>query len=159
MAVSAQSAAGAKVYIGPVTAAATVSAYAALTYTEIGGIESISEFGDTAGQITFTGLGDNRVQKLKGAHDAGDITVVAAWDPRDAGQVAARAAAATKFGYAIKVVFEDSPDSNDTDSTFYFHAKVMSAKKSVGGANDVLKETYALGIDTAIYASLSANVP
>ena len=34
----------------------------------------------------------------------------------------------------------------------------MSAKKSVGGANDVLKETYALGIDTAIYASLSANV-
>ena len=32
----------------------------------------------------------------------------------------------------------------------------MSAKKSGGGANDVLKETYVLGIDTAIYASLPA---
>ncbi len=158
MAVSAQSAAGAKIYIGPVTAAATVSAYAALSYTEIGGVESISEFGDAAGQITFTGLSDNRVQKLKGAYDAGDITVVAAWGPRDAGQIAARTAAGTKFSYAVKVVFEDSPDANDTDSTFYFHAKVMSAKKSVGAANDVLKETYVLGIDTAIYASLSANV-
>lgn len=158
MPVSAQSAAGAKVYIGPVTAAATVSAYAALSYTEIGGIESVSEFGDAAGQITFTGLSDGRVQKLKGAYDAGDITVVAAWGPRDAGQIAARTAAGTKFGYAIKVTFEDSPDSNDTDSTFYFHAKVMSAKKSSGGATDVLKETYVMAIDTAIFASLSANV-
>ena len=121
MAVSAQSAAGAKVYIGPVTAAATVSAYAALSYTEIGGVESISEFGDAAGQITFTGLGDNRVQKLKGPYDAGDITVVAAWGPRDAGQIAARTAAGTKFAYAIKVVFEELfrrlPDIAATDPT------------------------------------------
>lgn len=158
MAVNAMASAGAKIYIGPVTAAATVSAYAALTYVEIGGVESIGEFGDAASAITFTGLGDARVQKLKGAYDAGDITVAAAWAPRDAGQVAARAAAETKFSYAIKVTFEDSPDANDTDSVFYFHAKVMSAKKNVGGANNVMMENYVLGIDTAIYESLSTAV-
>ncbi len=158
MAVNAQASAGAKIYIGPVTAAATVSAYAALTWVEIGGVESIGEFGDTASQITFTGLGDNRVQKLKGAYDAGDLTVAAAWGPLDAGQIAARAAAATKFAYAIKVTFEDSADANDTDSVFYFHARVMSAKKSVGGANNVMMENYNIAISTAIYASLSTVV-
>lgn len=158
MTVNAMASAGAKIYIGPVTAAATVSAYAALSFVEIGGVETISEFGDTASQVTFTGLGDSRVQKLKGAFDAGDVTVACAWAPRDAGQVAARTAAGTKFSYAIKVTFEDSPDANDTDSVFYFHAKVMSAKKNVGGANNVMMETYVLGIDTAIYASLSQAV-
>lgn len=158
MAYDPMASAGAKIYIGPVTAAATVSAYAALSYTEIQGVETIGEFGDAASQITFTGIGDNRVRKLKGARDAGDVTVTAAFAPRDPGQVAVRAAERTKFSYAIKVVFEDSPDANDTDSVFYFHAKVMSVKNPVGGANDVLKETYTLAIDTAIYASLSANV-
>lgn len=158
MAVAAQASAGAKIYIGPVTAAATVSAYAALTWVEVGGVESIGEFGDTAGQITFTGLGDSRVQKLKGAYDAGDITVAAAWGPLDLGQIAMRTAAATKFAYAIKVTFEDSADANDTDSVFYFHARVMSAKKSVGGANNVMMENYNLAISTAIYASLSTVV-
>lgn len=158
MTVSAMASAGAKIYIGPVTAAANVSAYAALSYTEIGGVESIGEFGDAASQVTFTGLGDARVQKLKGAYDAGDVTVSAAWAPRDAGQILARTASETKFAYAIKVTFEDSPDSNDTDSVFYFHAKVMSCKKAVGGANNVLMETYVLAIDTAIYESLSAAV-
>lgn len=158
MAYDPMASAGAKIYIGPVTAASTVSAYAALTWVEVQGIETVGEFGDAASQITFTGIGDNRVRKLKGPYDAGDVTVTAAWAPRDAGQIAMRTAAGTKFSYAIKVTFEDSPDANDTDSVFYFHAKVMSAKKSVGGASDVLKETYTLGIDTAIYASLSANV-
>ncbi|MBP8062387.1 MAG: hypothetical protein KAY29_00815 [Brevundimonas sp.] len=158
MTVNAQASANAKVYIGPVTAAATVSAYAALTWVEIGGVESIGEFGDAAGQITFTGLSDGRVQKLKGAFDAGDIAVAAAWAPRDAGQIAARTAAGTKFDYAIKITLEDSPDANDTDSVFYFHAKVMSAKKAIGGANNILMENYNLAINTAIFASLSAPV-
>ncbi|MFN3858111.1 MAG: hypothetical protein ACK4RV_10195 [Caulobacter sp.] len=150
--------AGTKIYIGPITAADDVSAYAALSYTEVGGVETISEFGDQSGQITFTGLGDSRVRKLKGARDAGDVTVAAAFDARDAGQIAMRAAEATKFSYAIKVVYEDSPDANDTDSVDYFHAKVMSARRNVGGANNVLMETYVLAIDTAIVSALSEAV-
>lgn len=152
------SAAGAKVYIGPVTAAATVSAYAALTYVEIGKVETVGEFGDAASMITFTPLSGSRVEKMKGAYDSGDIAVSCAHDPLDAGQLAATAASAAKFSYAIKITLEDSADANDTDSVFYFHAKVMDAKLVIGGANDVLKRNYQLAITTALFSTLSTVV-
>lgn len=156
MAISATS--GAKVYIGPVTAAATASAYAALTWVEIGNVETIGEFGDASSTISFTSLSDNRVRKLKGARDAGDLTVTCGHDPLNAGQIAAIAAEATKFAYAIKVTLEDSADANDTDSVFYFHAKVMSKRLNPGGATDVTKRVFVLGIDTEIIEDLSDAV-
>lgn len=156
MAISAST--GAKFYIGPVTAAATVSAYAALTYVEVTGVETIGEFGDTAAQITFTPLAGDRVRKFKGARDSGDLQVVCAADPLDPGQIAMIAAEATKFGYACKIVLEDSADANDTDSAIYFHAKVMSVPLNISGANDVTKRNFGLAIDTAIFSSPSAVV-
>ena len=158
MANEAMASSGAKIFIGPTTAATTASAYAALTWTEIKGSETIGEFGDAAGAITFTGLGDARVQKLKGAFDAGDITAVFARLPLDPGQIAAKVAAGTKLSYAIKVTVDDSADANDTDSVFYFHVKVMSAKNGIGGANDVLKFTLNLAITTGIIEVASVAV-
>lgn len=149
---------GAKIYIGPVTAATTVSAYAALSYTEIKDVESISEFGDQAAAVNFTSLSDSRVRKRKGVKDAGDITVVCAHNPLDAGQLAALAAENTDFAYAFKVVLADGADANDTDSTFYFHALVMSERLNIGSANEIVKRNFMLAIDTAIYASLSTAV-
>ena len=157
MAGEAMPSAGAKIYIGPTTAAATASAYAALTWVEIKGSETIGEFGDAAAQITFTGLGDARVQKLKGALDAGDLAAVFARLPLDAGQIALKAAGATKFSYAIKVTVDDGADSNDTDSVFYFHAKVTT-KNAIGGANDVLKLNATLAITTGIIEVASQAV-
>lgn len=158
MANEAMASSGAKIYIGPVTAAASASAYAALTYVEIKGSESIGEFGDAAAAITFTGLSDSRVQKLKGAFDAGDVAAVFARLPLDPGQIAAKVANGTKFSYAIKVTVDDSADANDTDSAFYFHAKMMSAKNGIGGASEVLKFTINLAITTAIFETPSVAV-
>jgi hypothetical protein len=158
MAEDVHASAGARIYIGPTTAAADESAYAGLSYTEIGNVESIGEFGDQASQITFTPLDGSRVRKLKGSRDAGDITLACGHDPLDAGQTALRAAEGTKFSYAFKVVLEDSADANDTDSTFYFHAKVMSARTAIGGANQVLMLNSTLAIDTAIIEALSEAV-
>ena len=141
---------GAKVYIGPTTTATDASAYAGLSYTEIGEVESIGEFGDSASIITFTSLGDARVRKRKGANDAGDLSVVVANDPLDAGQIAANAAAETTYAYAFKIVLADAADGNDTNSTFYFHALVMSSRLNVGAANEIVKRTYSVAIDTAI---------
>lgn len=151
--------AGAKIYIGPTTAAANAAAYAALTWVEVKEVETIGELGDASSAITFTSLSDARVRKLKGARDAGDFSITCASDPLDAGQLAVIAAEATKFSYAVKVLLEDSADANDTDSVFYFHAKVMSAKLNTGGVNDVTKRTFAFAIDTAIIPVLSVVVP
>lgn len=143
--------AGTRVYIGPVNNTADdESAYAALTWVEIGGVETISEFGDSAQIVTFQDLAQSRVQKFKGADDAGDITITCANEPRDAGQIAMIAASKTKFNYAIKVVVADAPDSNDTDSTFYFRGPVSSRRVIVNGANDVTRRNFVVAINSEI---------
>jgi hypothetical protein len=150
--------AGAQIFIGPTTAASDVSAYAALAWVEVSEVESLGEFGDQSEAIKFASLSDSRIRKLKGARDAGDLTLVVANDPRDAGQLALIAAEGTPFSYAVKIVIPDAPDSNDTDTILYFHSKVMSKRLGVGGVNDVTKRTFVLGIDTAIIESPSAAV-
>ena len=142
---------GATISIGPVNNDADdESAYAALSYVAIGEVETIGEFGDSAQAVTFTSLSDGRVRKLKGSLDAGDLTLTVANDPLDAGQIALVAASRTKFSYAVKVVLSDAADTNDTDSTFYFRAKVMTRRINAGGANDITKRAFTLGIDSEI---------
>lgn len=142
---------GAKLYIGPVNSSATTSTqYSALSYTEVKEIESIGEFGDAASTIQFTSLGDARVRKRKGVRDAGDLNVVCANDPLDAGQLEMVAGEKTSFTYAFKIVLEDSADANDTDSTFYFRALIATARLNVGQANEMIKRNFALLIDSAI---------
>ncbi len=89
------SAANTKVYIGPTTAAADATAYAALSWTEIKEVESLPAFGDSASTINFTALADARVRKRKGARDAGQLAFNCAHDPLDPGQLAAIAAEQT----------------------------------------------------------------
>lgn len=127
---------GWRVYIGPTTSASTETAYAALSWVEIGGVESVPEFGGESAVVTFTTLADGTVQKLKGSTDYGTISLTVARDPLDPGQIAAAAAAATKFAYAIKIAADDGADANDTDSVFYSHALVTSARVNPGGAGD-----------------------
>lgn len=150
---------GAKIYIGPTTAAATASAYGALSWVEIGQVESIGEFGDSASTITFTSLGDARVRKRKGVRDAGDLNVTVANDPLDTGQIAMIAAEATDFAYAFKILLADGADANDTDSIFYFHGLVSSARLNVGAANEIIKRAFAILIDTKIIEVPSTVVP
>lgn len=149
---------GAKLYIctTPTPAADDVSAYSALSWVEVGEVESIGAFGDKASAITFTSLSDARVQKLKGPRDAGDVDVVYAHDPSDTGQQALSTAQATKFSYPFKVTVPDAQDASATDSAFYFQAKVSGVPINPGSATDVLKRTATLSIDTAIVEDLTS---
>jgi len=135
---------GAKVYIGPVTSATTLSALAALSYTEIKRVESIGEIGPQSQDVPFTPL-DGDVQHLKGVTDNGSTVIVCARDPLDPGQIAAEAAAATKFEYALKIVLADGADANDTDTVIYVRGPVMSSRRNIGGGNQVTIVTYTVG--------------
>ena len=151
---------GTQVFIGPVNStAATSTQYAALAYVEIGLVETIGEFADSASTITFTSLGDARVRKRKGVRDAGDLTLTCANDPLDAGQKAAIAAQTTESTYAFKISLQDGADANDTDSVFYFRALVGSARLNVGGANAIIRRSFALLIDTPVLEIPSLVVP
>lgn len=142
---------GAKIFIGPVNSTAnTASAYAALTYTEIGEVDSMSEFGPQSSVITFASLGDAIMRKAKGVRDNGDATIVVANDPRDPGQIALVAAEKTNFQYAVKVLAADAPDANDTDSVWYWRALVGSARLQGLSSNDVTKRGFQLFITSLI---------
>jgi hypothetical protein len=150
---------GAKVFIGPSTAAADAAAYAALTFTEVGEVENIGEFGDQSADITFTAIGDARTRHVKGPRDAGTVALVVGRDPLDPGQIALRAAEKTRFAYAIKIVASDRADANDTDSVFYFHALVQSARTTFAEADKVTKQTFSLGIVSPIVEVPATVVP
>lgn len=144
------SAAGAKVFIGTTVLATTESAFAADTYLEIGQVEDLGEFGDESEAITFASLGDARVRKLKGARDAGTLVLVVGRDPLDPGQIALKAAEKTSFEHNIKIIANDAPDADHTNSVYYFRGLVMSARDSYAQQNTVVRTTFNIGINSAI---------
>lgn len=60
--------------------------YAALTYSPVGGVSSVGEFGASFEQVTHIDLDDGETQKDYGAKNAGDPSVVYRIIPSDAGQ-------------------------------------------------------------------------
>jgi len=146
-------AAGSKLFIGPVVDSDTDTQgeFEGLAYTEIGEIENFGELGDEAQSVTFTSVGDRRVRKFKGSFDAGTMSLTIGFDGADAGQTALRSALASQKDYAIKLELNDGSDgSPSSPTTFYFRGKVMSRRIQVGDANNVVRATVAIGVNSEI---------
>ena len=144
-------------YIGTTAAAANLTAFKADTYVEVKEIEDVGEFGDDASAAEFTSLkgtqGNPRTVRIKGAQDAGILTLTCGRDPLDAGQRAM--IEAQKSGWEeedefnFKVVASDAP-AGGTPSTFFFRGQVMSAKVNFSGADDVTRITFQIAINSEI---------
>lgn len=143
---------GTKVYIGPSVAGtpANATAYAALTWTEVGLVETVGEFGDESAAVNFAALGDGRVRKAKGARDAGALAITVARDRSDVGQVALEAAEAGYSNFVFKIVLPNRLNATGTDEVQYFKGLVMSKRTNVGGNDNVVRNTYNIGINSAI---------
>ncbi len=78
-------------------------------YTKIGGTETISDFGDTATDVTFTGVEDSRTEHLKGSTDGGSLEITCADDTTDPGQILVKAASAPtdQNEYNIKLEYQN----------------------------------------------------
>lgn len=154
--------AGSRVFIGSSTAVGSGSppfAYEDDSYTEIGEIENLGEFGDESNAVTFLSLAAARVRKLKGARDAGTLALVCGRDPLDAGQQALDAAEQTDFAYNFKVIPSDAPSADYADGVIYFSAIVMSRRNQFGGGDDVTKKAYSLAVDSALEETAPAASP
>lgn len=144
---------GQKFYIGPIAPTTPVdpTAYAALgSYTQLGNLESVSPFGDSASQITFSDMARQRINKFKGARDGGQVTISAGHDPLDVGQIALIAAEKTQFAYAFKLDLDEQVDAGWSTTLLYFTARVMQARIQPGDANNILKREYVLDVDSSI---------
>ena len=154
-----QAGAGSKIYIADeTTSQTTASGYDALTWTEIEQTEAIGEFGDSTNEVTFIGLGDSRVQKLKGSSDAGTINIVMAFK-KDAfgsplggqGKVLAAADDTSDTNYNFKVEFNDAgTGSPQSPSTRYFAGQVAGFVEGVPGADDIIRVSSEVRINTVI---------
>lgn len=127
-----------------------IDAMGALTWTEIGEVEDLGEFGDEASEVTFTALADRRTRKFKGTFNAGTITAVAGSDPSDVGQQAMIAAFDSDLDYPFRVILSDNITLAGTGTTLYFAGKVMSKRRNVGSVENIVRQSYPVGINTRI---------
>ena len=144
---------GTRIYIGTAAASTvdTLAEFEAIsTWTEIGLVENLGEYGDQSNDVTFSALGDARVRHAKGARDAGQLQMTVGHDPLDLGQAAMEAAEATNDNYAFKVVLPDGP-SGYSDSIEYFRGLVMSKRKNVGTNDNVIRRSFNIGINSEIF--------
>lgn len=132
------------------------TAYAAMSWIEIGGLTSVGEFGDESASIKTSIINENRVRKNKGTRDAGMIALVCAHDPADNGQVQCSAAERSADRYAFKVIVPDASTGSGTDSVFYFSGLVMSKRLSVGDADKTITRTFNVDIDTDVIEVLGS---
>jgi len=145
--------AGTRFFIGlrlvadlPADAEAALDILKAATYVEVGEIENYGDYGDEIGDVTFAGVKDGRTRHLKGLADAGSMDLTIGFDKGDAGQIKLVAAQKdrSRYDYPIKIVYLDG-------LTDYFAGKVMSTKKQPGGAEDVVKRSATIGINSEIF--------
>ena len=113
-------------------------------------VETIGEYGDEANNIEFLSIGDARVRNIKGARNAGTISITCGNDTTDAGQVAMKAAVDSNLNYPIKVVYDDKATALGAGSKDYFRALVMSRRVNPAGADDITRITFNLGINTQL---------
>lgn len=121
-------------------------------------IEDNGEFGDTAEAITFTALNNARVRKLKGPRDAGTQAIVVGRDPLDDGQEAFIAAEGTNFNYAIRQEFADARTPQYSNSEVFYAGLIMGAPTNAGNVSNVVRRTFNVGINTAVYEVSSAPI-
>lgn len=142
--------AGVQVFIGTTDPAENLSQFLTDTYTEVGEVEDLGEFGDAAEEVTFASLADGRLQKLKGVRDAGTIALICGQDDGDVGQDALIVAEADTLDFNFKIILNDKLTSGGTPSEHYFRAKVMSKRTGVGTVNNVVRKTFNLGINSEV---------
>ncbi len=103
--------AGDKFYISTTAQNADLdeSGFDGLSFTQVGKVGSIGEFGITTNMLTYDTLDTVVAQKAKGITNAGDPPIECARDDDDAGQTAMRTAGAPTVydSYAYKVLRQD----------------------------------------------------
>jgi len=151
---------GARLYIGgvisPKNSDFVSGDFSGQSWVEVNWLENLGQFGDQSSNIKFDAIKDKRTHKLKGNRDAGDMAIICGIDYSDLGQIALRAAEETPYNYAFKVEFNDMPSGGTTNSLRYFLALVMDSREQLDTANNVMKLTATLGVNSnvvKVYAS------
>lgn len=126
------------------TAPATFDAagYGALTYTAVGEITDLGEFGREFALVTHNPVATRGTQKFKGSFNEGTMNLTLGLDTDDAGQILMKAASLADTSYSFEVTTQNG-------DTYFFQAMVMSFKVGVGSVDSITTATCTLEITTS----------
>ena len=120
---------------------------AGITYTEIGELVSVGDYGDSVSDVSYTALAKSRVTHLKGVSDGGTTDLTIAFDSGDAGQDALIAASKDRAGYyylyPIKIQYVDG-------LTDYLAVTVQGVRKQPGSGNDVVQRVVTVAVNSPV---------
>lgn len=115
--------------------------YNALSWTAVGEVVNLGEFGREYNVITHNPVGSRGTVKKKGSFNEGQIALQIGLDTDDAGQILLKAAAASDNDYSFRLTTQNG-------DKYYFQAQVSSFKVAVGGVDDITSATVNLEIQT-----------
>lgn len=119
-----------------------VAGYSALTFTAVGEITDLGEFGREYALVTHNPVGSRGTQKFKGSFNEGTMNLSLGLDTDDAGQVLMKAASLSDTPYSFEVTTQNG-------DTYYFQAMVMSFKVGVGSVDSITTATCRLELTTS----------
>lgn len=128
------------------------------TYTEIGMIESIGEFGPEANTGSFTPIGTGLAGKYMGTTDNGEVQLTIAKTTTDTGLLALIAKQGDPAESAFKIELSETGTGTGAKAQRYvFLGLVRSARVSVGSGDEVVKLSVAIPITGALIEGAKVN--
>src|SRR5574343_1403208 len=118
------------------------SGYNALSWTAVGEVTNLGEFGREYNLVTHNPVGNRGTVKKKGSFNEGSISMQVGLDTDDAGQILAKSASGSDNDYAFELTTQNG-------DKYYFQAQVMSFKVSVGSVDSITSATITLEIQTS----------
>jgi hypothetical protein len=115
--------------------------YAALSFTSIGEVTDLGEFGRDYALVTHNPLASRGTVKKKGSFNEGTMDLKVGLDTDDAGQILAKAASKSDNDYSFKVVTQ-------IGDVYYFQAQVMSFKVNIGSVDNITRPQIKLELTT-----------
>jgi hypothetical protein len=114
-----------------------------LSFTLVGEVTDLGEFGREYSAVTHNPLGDRRTVKRKGSYNDGSVAMTVARVPGDAGQTLLQNGLDSDDNYSFKVTLQDG-------TVLYFEAQIMSYTTNVGTVDQITTASVSLEITNDI---------
>lgn len=112
-------------------ASVTQTAYAALSWTLVGEVTSVPEYGKVWQTVAHQALAKKYPDHFKSTFDNPAMQIPAAYAPGNAGQVIVKAAVEATPAYSFKITYEDGEIE-------YFQGLVLGAPTTPGASGDII---------------------
>lgn len=117
--------------------------YSSLTYTDVGEVTNIPEYGGSYQLVTHEPLGSRAVVKRKGSINHGSLTLQIGKDINDAGQALLKTAYGEDEVYSFEITLQDG-------IIHYTTGQVFSFTTNVGNSNQITGISCQIELDTEI---------